>query len=121
MTETIGELLTAAIQRGEVRFSPDVERAVDDLFAKDVVLTDEQRQRFLGAADRALAWRRERIMGWRVALFTWRWALGWDDDWHAYFTCHRHGTSIAAPWTGPWVLGTDDGGESHGTEATDEG
>jgi hypothetical protein len=67
----------------------------------------ETRKRLIAAADRALKWRRDRIMGWRIILFSWRRALGHEDEWHAYFTCWRHGTNIIAEWVGPYDLGLE--------------
>lgn len=67
------------------------------------------RTRLIAAAERGLAWRRERIMSARLALFWLRSMLGHRDAWHSYFTCARHGTDIVGgPWVGPYDLDDTD-------------
>ncbi len=108
MVETIGDLLKAAADSGQLRFSPEVDRMVDDLFARNAQpMSVETRQRLIAATQRALKERRDRIMGWRIALFTIRQWIGHKDEWHAYFTCYTHGTDISAPWVGPYELGRE--------------
>lgn len=68
------------------------------------MLTIEQRQRFLGAAERALQWRREKIMIARLTFFWACWFMsGQEPDWHSLFECDRHGHHpLRATWVGPF-------------------
>lgn len=71
-------------------------------------MTVEQRQKFIAAAARGLAWRRQRINEWRWLLHTTHWWLqGKEPDWHDYVHCERHHPWPPVEWSGPYELGCD--------------
>ena len=65
----------------------------------------ETRQRMIAAAERALTWRRERIMYGRLAVMCMAEAWGWPVDWHSLFNCDRHRHHpLNVQWVGPFDL-----------------
>lgn len=68
-------------------------------------MTVETRLRLIAAAERALAWRRERIMLGRLAVMCIAEAWGWPVDWHSLFNCDRHRHHpLNVKWIGPFDL-----------------
>lgn len=67
----------------------------------------ETRQRLIAAAERGLAWRRERIMVGRLAVTVMAEMAGHSVDWHSLFDCDRHGHHpLDVAWVGPYDLET---------------
>lgn len=65
----------------------------------------EMRLRFIAAAQRGLAWRRERIMAGRLVVTVMAEMAGHGVDWHSLFDCDRHGHHpLDVTWVGPYDL-----------------
>lgn len=72
-----------------------------------MTMTVETRQRLIAAANRALTWRRERIMYARLAVVVMVESWGWPVDWHSLFDCDRHHHHpLYAKWVGPFDMET---------------
>ena len=69
-------------------------------------LTVDARKRMIAAADRALKWRRDKIMIARLTFFWTSWFIGGKKpDWHSLFDCEKCGHHpLRATWIGPYDL-----------------
>lgn len=70
-----------------------------------MTMTVETRLRLIAAAQRGLAWRRERIMYARLTVMCIAESWGWPVDWHSLFDCDRHRHHpLDAKWVGPFSM-----------------